>query len=273
MLEKLNVILYNEYSKNYGALIMKRKSGFTLAEVLITLAIIGVVSSMTLPTLNTNIGASRNRAALKKALSTLNGAVRMNEGTNGWNFSALTANGELCAGHSPDKSRASTAENSLTMCGLLNDSLVGETLLGDWNDYLPSGVNPNLPLITGNTNASANAYVHYRLADGAVIALSDYASNCTEDNFFTNRCFGYIDVNGAQGPNQVIECNGGGVGFVWDSGAGTVANPNAQPNSAGNERNACVVQRNTNADMFPVVFYDSTVELSSDAAVQYVNAR
>ena len=254
---------------------MKRKSGFTLAEVLITLAIIGVVSSMTLPTLNTNIGASRNRAALKKALSTLNGAVRMNEGTNGWNFSALSANIENCHVTKLDNSRAETAENSLTMCGLLNDSLVGETILGDSSAYLPSGVGPNIDLIRGDSSsgASPNNYVHYRLADGAVIALSNTSSNCTENNFYDNRCFGYIDVNGAQGPNQVIECNGGGVGFVWDSGAGTVANPNAQPNGAGNERDACVVQRNTNADMFPVVFYDSTVELSSDAAVQYINAR
>ena len=55
---------------------MKRKFGFTLAEVLITLSIIGVVSAMTLPTLNANVGSARNSAALKKALSTLNGAVK-----------------------------------------------------------------------------------------------------------------------------------------------------------------------------------------------------
>ena len=236
---------------------MKRKSGFTLAEVLITLAIIGVVASMTLPSLNTNIGAARNRAALKKALSTLNGAVRMNEANNGWNFSALTANDELCDAGKLASSKAVTAENSLTMCGLLNDSLVGETIVGDRGDLDDIG-NVNLTQIRGDSGSCPNTYIHYRLADGAVIALSNYASNCTEDNIYGNGCFGYIDVNGAQGPNQPITCSdaAGSVDFIWDD-----------------EFEACDVQRNSNADMFPVAFYDSTVELSSNAAIAYFNAR
>ena len=236
---------------------MKRKSGFTLAEVLITLAIIGVVASMTLPSLNTNIGAARNRAALKKALSTLNGAVRMNEANNGWNFSALTANITNCHESNIENSRNESAESSLTMCGLLNDSLVGETIIGDRSD-LDDNNNVNIAQIRGTSGASPNHYVHYRLADGAVIALSNFSSNCTEDNIFDNGCFGYIDVNGAQGPNQVITCNddNSSVGFIWDE-----------------DFESCEVQRNSNADQFPVVLYDSTVELSSNAAVAYFNAR
>ncbi len=37
-----------------------RKTGFTLAEVLITLGIIGVVAAMTIPTLMTNIKAAKD---------------------------------------------------------------------------------------------------------------------------------------------------------------------------------------------------------------------
>lgn len=240
---------------------MKRKFGFTLAEVLITLAIIGVVASMTLPALNTNIGAARNRAALKKALSTLNGAVRMNEANNGWNFSALTVNNDVCSsGASIADIRAQTAENSLTMCGLMNDSLVGEAILDldsifeNDADYLTDSVMNLL----GPNGSSPNNYVHYRLSDGAHFALSTNSNNCTEDNFRDNVCIGYIDVNGAQGPNQPITCNdaNNSVGFIWDADFAD-----------------CNVQRNSNADMFPVAFYDSTVELSSNAAIAYFNAR
>ena len=52
------------------------KKGFTLAEVLITLAIIGVVATITLPTLNTNIIGSEAGPKLMKAVSVLEQANR-----------------------------------------------------------------------------------------------------------------------------------------------------------------------------------------------------
>ena len=48
-----------------------RKSGFTLAEVLITLGIIGVVAAMTLPTVLNNIQNKQLETALKKSYSLL----------------------------------------------------------------------------------------------------------------------------------------------------------------------------------------------------------
>lgn len=54
------------------------KNGFTLAEVLITLGIIGVVAAMTLPTLSMKTQNAECRAALKVAYSLLtNAATRM----------------------------------------------------------------------------------------------------------------------------------------------------------------------------------------------------
>lgn len=48
---------------------MKRKKGFTLAEVLITLGIIGVVASITIPNLMTQIQDRQFKEAAKKAFS------------------------------------------------------------------------------------------------------------------------------------------------------------------------------------------------------------
>ena len=58
--------------KNYD-----KKFGFTLAEVLITLGIIGVVAAMTIPTLIANTNSAKFRAQFKKTLSTLNQAGLM----------------------------------------------------------------------------------------------------------------------------------------------------------------------------------------------------
>lgn len=63
---------------------MRDKNAFTLAEVLITLGIIGVVASMTLPTLITN---NRNReleSGLKVAYSTIEQGLRKMQAENGY---------------------------------------------------------------------------------------------------------------------------------------------------------------------------------------------
>ena len=58
---------------------MTKRSGFTLAEVLITLGIIGVVAAMTIPTLIANTNGAKFRSQFKKTLSTLNQAGLMGQ--------------------------------------------------------------------------------------------------------------------------------------------------------------------------------------------------
>ena len=53
------------------------KNGFTLAEILITLGIVGVVASMTLPTLNNNVQKQTYEAGAKKAYNIISNAVGM----------------------------------------------------------------------------------------------------------------------------------------------------------------------------------------------------
>ena len=54
-----------------------KKLGFTLAEVLITLVIIGVIAAMTVPTLMNNTNAQEYRSAFKKAISATNQAITL----------------------------------------------------------------------------------------------------------------------------------------------------------------------------------------------------
>ena len=67
-----------------------RKFGFTLAEVLITLGIIGVVAAMTLPALISNYKKAQTVSQLKASYSILSQAIKLSEVTNGevkyWNY-------------------------------------------------------------------------------------------------------------------------------------------------------------------------------------------
>ena len=53
------------------------KSGFTLAEVLITLAIIGVIATITIPALIGNVDSQKNKAAMKVAYSNIAQAIKL----------------------------------------------------------------------------------------------------------------------------------------------------------------------------------------------------
>ncbi len=66
-----------------GHLITSQKSAFTLAEVLITLAIIGVVAAMTIPTLIQDYKKREASVKIKRFYSMMNQAVQLSELDNG----------------------------------------------------------------------------------------------------------------------------------------------------------------------------------------------
>ena len=76
-----------------------RKCAFTLAEVLITLGVIGVVAAMTLPTVIKKYQQKVTVERLKSAYSTLYQAIKMSEIDNGpttdWEFPSQDANLEI----------------------------------------------------------------------------------------------------------------------------------------------------------------------------------
>ena len=104
-----------------------KKLGFTLAEILITLTIIGVVASLTLPALNTATGSAKNKTTLKKTIANLNNAVRTNESVNGWNFANIS---DACAGSTDTVANGNTATYSF--CAFINDATTGSIYI-DFN--------------------------------------------------------------------------------------------------------------------------------------------
>ena len=68
---------------------MTKRFGFTLAEVLITLGIIGVVAAMTIPTLLKNTGSQEYKTGFKKMISVLNQVVSLNVAIDNTDFSTM----------------------------------------------------------------------------------------------------------------------------------------------------------------------------------------
>ena len=96
-----------------------KKTGFSLAEVLITLGIIGIVSAMVIPTLIANYRAVKNVTQFKKAVSTLSQVAVGGLALTGINFKDSV---DSCS----TNGAKDTSDSILSLCALLNDSLAGQ---------------------------------------------------------------------------------------------------------------------------------------------------
>ena len=229
---------------------MTTKSGFTLAEVLITLGIIGVVAAMTIPTLIANTNSAKFRSQYKKAVSTLSQAGLMAQAQYDMDYSI----GGACNVTNP---ASDDPEVSTSFCAILNGTLSGKTAYGHLTDVKnKSGASYSFSSVI---NLSSEAYyMAYTLADGALVGFRFDASDCTVSigssvsaGWLGSRgsCLGFIDVNGAALPNKEVTCGGT---------TATTLSPNS-PCSVPND-----AQHIT--DIFPIVFHDATVEPATNAS-------
>lgn len=184
-----------------------KKTGFTLAEVLITLAIIGVVATLTLPALMTNTAEQQAKTALKKGINTLTEAAQMNQAISGFDYGSLT-------------STNTTNTEAQSLYGLL----ATRTSV----DYTKSGTN-KLPSMTGTANETPSGNYALFFRDGsAVLFPSTVVSSSSigsggvagtevmDDNLVYGIPIVY-DTNGAKGPNILSNCLGNALGAANDS--------------------------------------------------------
>ena len=230
---------------------MTKRFGFTLAEVLITLGIIGVVAAMTMPTLMNQTNGAQYKAAYKKALSALAQGVTLNVALDGSSFA------DVVAGKSGVDAKTPSGEGATgdTVASILGARMNVASLTGTLQDgytlpSVPSGAKV-CPEATPNCTEdqkvdkpiSVDTYMFFN--DGTMFAYkAGDAVACSQDSNVSGHkvCLGIIDVNGAKGPNKLVTC---------DNGTGT------------NDK-ACTVK--TPTDVYPVQFYDQTVLPASDEA-------
>lgn len=229
------------------------KFAFTLAEVLITLGIIGVVAAMTIPVLIAKLHGRQYSTSFKKALSTLTNAARMSEAQFGYDFASID---QLCN----ENSGADLPESRLSACAILNGTLKGAQYYYGMDKLGDYQVESRFIDTTWSFNGSnRNKVPIYRLADGQLLILSSHIGDrgCeNRDRFYKNEnggelgtaCYGLIDVNGVSKPNKEVFCaKGTWKYYVLDS-------------------MDCIVNDKTMGDIFPIAFYNNTVEPHSTAA-------
>ena len=246
---------------------------FTLAEVLITLGIIGVVAAMTIPTLIANTNSLKFKAKFQKTVSTLNQAALMAQSKYDFNYAGTS---DLC---NPDKTAGASEhpDETMTFCSLLNGTLTGQTFQGTISNLKrnSNGQQVNYEIIHPNNfeftiQNDYKDYIVYTLSDGAIVAFNPNAQKCelpigtqlTEGiiegyaRHSLAHCVGFIDVNGVSLPNREVTCGGGASGNVSHK----VESP-------------CLVKNDANhmTDIYPVVFHDATVEAATDAAKFVLN--
>ena len=232
------------------------KVGFTLAEVLITLGIIGIVAAMTLPTLIANVNSAKYRTQFKKTLSAVNQAVKLNEAKYDFGVTSCTS---VC-NYKSTAPENQTADVWATPCAIFNSNLAGATSFGQATNVKCNG-KECFDLWSTMHNISRDVAV-WQLADGSIFGIAanglGSSSNCNSEpdevinaEWFEKSsrwyCMGFIDVNGTAKPNKAVKCA---------NGVKTDYSPDKP----------CVVNNASMGDQFPVVVHDGIIEPATNAA-------
>lgn len=238
-------------------MIMKKFNGFTLAEVLITLGIIGVVAAMTMPTLINQTNGAQYRAAYKKALSAISQGVTLNVALDDISF-ADTVAGDAGDTACPKgtEANANTCTGS-SMASLLASRMnvvkavdTGTSLAGlGYSITLPTGATADIKRDVDTAlffnDSSMFAFVNAQNGTSCTITSSTSGNN--------TGCIGFIDVNGAKGPNKVVTCDtpSATTNYTYENGKQKEADVD------------CTVTSPT--DVYPVIYYDQTILPISNA--------
>lgn len=171
------------------------KDAFTLAEVLITLGIIGVVAAITLPTLIANHREKETVSRIKKAYSTIQQAY----------IRAVDENG------SPENWDLIDNRNPIGSTNMMNKlkpylSITKTCVISDYSCW-PK----NIRYLNGTNLAfsdSEQKSTQAILSDGTMISVYVRDADCSENNGaskeLSNVCGVFdIDINGKATPNQV----------------------------------------------------------------------
>ena len=210
---------------------MRVRGGFTLAEVLITLGIIGVVAAMTMPTLMNSTQGAQYKAAYKKALSALSQAVTLNMALDEWNFADAKGTSPYTIKEMLTNRMNVVRTETGTFVGPDGKTAYSVTAAAK-GGATPAPIAPG----TNNTTLFFN--------DGIMFTFdTEDAKACSNDETRgVKPCYGFIDVNGIKAPNREVKCDDG----------------------TGADDSNCTIKSPT--DIYPVVFYDQTVLPSSVAA-------
>jgi len=173
----------------------KTKSAFTLAEVLITLVVIGVVAALTIPTAISKYKEKEKQAKVKKAYSTIANAMTRVKASGGDYVFTVTAGNDM---------NVMKDWFNTYLRPYLSISKVCYDSPGCWNSGTKNMDGSQVGIGRGA------ACINFILNDGTTIGIDDFDSSTIWDRWGVRISPGvsmaiYFDINGGKGPNVVGE--------------------------------------------------------------------
>lgn len=175
------------------------KKGFTLAEVLITLAVIGIIASITIPNIINAQNDKEILARLKKSYSilsqTLMSAQAFNGSYTGW---GLQDNSNASSKHTYDNYIAPYVK---TMKRCINEA-------GCWTNEITKSLDGRTTAAGAFDTGMGQNNVTFILTDGSIVSMDIYGNDVesvfgvTENLSYPTLTFA-VDINGDKGPNQL----------------------------------------------------------------------
>lgn len=166
----------NDKKRQQNNSFSKKKAGFTLAEVLITLTIIGIIASYTIPDLVSSFTENANTARAKKAYSLM---------AQAWDQYREDRGGSVIGFGSRQNLKDSFLKKYF--------SYVKENGFGDTN-YIYENLN-------AETYIGIDAGI--LVTDGTYIGIHQSDSSCALNGYVGDCATTIIDVNGDKGPNRI----------------------------------------------------------------------
>ena len=193
------------------------KRGFTLAEVLITLAIIGVVAAISIPSVISNSQQQEFKTGLRKAVSVLNSAITMNIALDG---ESPLDNGDMY--RYLQKHMSVMKSMQMSQWGVKDKNQIGYTSSGNLSFYTTDGMRfefsgcsySRLTLHENNKihlkhigasnkwyNPQTGEVTIYGINSDCNLGCGSYGLSNNPDGTTVPPCFLTVDVNGDRKPN------------------------------------------------------------------------
>ena len=253
------------------------KKAFTMAEIMIAMSVIGVISVLVLPSVTSGTSAKQFLVTYKKSLSVMNQAVDSNYAMSGWDFAGTRENYMNAVGSIFTQRLGATEDDESTWIirGVGGSGFI--PACQDAGNAVQGQVcfNANTE-VTLNVNSADGGTKVYAMKDGlaSIIMLGENFGTedqvpCRADGQRTltpgagyssaaNYCLAYLDLNGSKGPNQIVSCNNG----VRNGGAV----------SDNITVDGCLISARI-SDVIPVIIYGDTVAPATAAGLAIFQER
>ena len=250
---------------------MNIKKAFTMAEILISLTIIGIVAALVLPGLTDNTTSKQFLVTFKKSLSVVNQAVDTNYALSGLDFAGNRENFNTIVGEILTNRLGADLEEGVNWT-ISGSGGFDSNCTGEKKGFAKEGDKCIGNVKSFKVGSAGTSVYSFRDGLASLILLGSYKDNgklvqpmpCksdgqrmavpvtpgSSDNRFTYSsdgiyCLAYLDVNGPKGPNRIISCVNGLV--------------NGGKISQNVSASGCIISADMVVDVFPVLIYGDTV--------------